>query len=332
MPNEVLRLGVDDALTALRGAAEPTRLRILAALTGGELTVTELCRILSQTQPRVSRHLKLLIDARLLERHQQGNNAFYRLTSEPEGAAVIRSVINLVDLDDDIIQRDQRRLAEIRTERAAAAADYFEAMAAQWNDLRARHIDDAIVEKAMLELAAPRQLGELLDIGTGTGRVLELFADRITRGIGVDLSGQMLNLARSRLNQSGLTHCSVRQGDLYGLDVDDQSVDFAVLHHVLHFLDDPARALAEVARTLRPGGQLMVVDFAPHDLTSLAEDHMHRWLGFAPQQMNGWLRASGLDNTAVTELTPPDDQPDALTVTIWLAKTSNTTTMARNDT
>ena len=309
---------MEDLLTGLRAAGEPTRLRILAVLARCELTVGELCKVLGQTQPRVSRHLRLLCEADLLSRHAQGTSAFYRPTRTGTGRQLFDAVLPLIDESDPTHQADLRRLASIREERAAAAAEYFEAVAADWDRMRTRHVGDEVVEAAMLEAINDMPVGQLLDVGTGTGRVLEIFADRIDHGLGLDLSNQMLDLARSRLDQLGLRNCAVRQGNAYDLGVAAGSVDVGVLHHVLHFLDDPAASIAEVARTLRPGGRLLIVDFGPHDEESMRADYAHHWLGFADDEVAGWCGDAGLIDVQTEHLSLADAD-DGLTVTLWIA-------------
>jgi len=309
---------MDDLLLALRAAGEATRLRIIAVLDRGELTVSELCRVLGQTQPRVSRHLRLLCEAGILARNAQGTSAFYRPAREGRGRDLFDAILPLIDESDPGMQGDLRRLATIRSERAEAAAAYFEAVASDWDRMRTRHVGDDEVEAAMLAAVEDLSIGQLVDVGTGTGRVLEIFADRIEHGLGLDLSNQMLDLARSRLDQLGHRHCSVRQGNAYDLGLDAGSVDVAVLHHVLHFLDDPATSIAEVARTLRPGGRLLIVDFGPHTEESMRSDYAHHWLGFSDDEVAQWCGDIGLIDVSVEHLTLADAD-DGLTVTLWTA-------------
>jgi len=309
---------MDDLLIALRAAGEATRLRILAVLARSELTVSELCKVLGQTQPRVSRHLRLLCEAGLLVRNAQGTSAFYRPARSGRGRELFDAILPLIDEDDPGLQSDLRRLAAIRAERAEIAAAYFEAVASDWNRMRTRHVADDEVEAAMIAAVEDLNVGQLLDVGTGTGRVLEVFADHIERGIGLDLSQQMLDLARSRLDELGHRHCSVRQANAYDLGVDAGSVDVAVLHHVLHFLDDPAASIAEAARALRPGGRLLVVDFGPHRDESMRADYAHHWLGFADDEVTDWCTNVGLIDVTTEHLTLTDKE-DGLTVTLWTA-------------
>lgn len=306
---------LDDLLVGLRAAAEPSRLRLLAACGQGELTVTELCRILGQSQPRVSRHLKLLCEAGLLDRFREGTWAFYRLAGDGPRAALARLLVDRVPAADPLIVGDRGRLEAIKAERAAAAARYFGANAAQWDTVRALHVDDADVETALLHVIQPSPAAHLLDIGTGTGRMLALFGPRVARAVGIDASRDMLAYARSNLERHGLQNCSVRQGDMYQLPWTDGSYDLVTIHMVLHFADRPAAAIAEAARVLKPGGRLAVIDFAPHELERLRAEHAHRRLGFAEAEVARWCQAAGL-----TPLPPQHLPGDPLTVTIWTAE------------
>src|SRR5947208_3862557 len=280
---------------ALKAAGEATRLRILALLAEAELTVSDLTDILRQSQPRISRHLKLLAEAALIERFREGSWAFFRLGERGGNTELARALIARLDPDDPVIARDRERLAAVRAARAAAAQSYFRRHAAEWDRIRKLHIADASVEAAIRAALADKPMRSLLDLGTGTGRMLELFGPQIERGLGLDLSLDMLAFARARLDRAGLRHCSVRQGDIYDLALPNDSFDVVLIHQVLHFLDDGGRAIQEAARVLRPGGRLLVVDFAPHDLEFLREEHAHRRLGFPAEAVGQWMKAAGLD-------------------------------------
>ena len=307
------------ALTAtLKAAAEATRLRILTLLAETELTVSDLTEILRQSQPRLSRHLRLLAEAGLVERFREGSWAFFRLGEHGSAADIARTLIARLDANDPIIARDRERLAAVRSARAAAAQTYFRGHAAEWDRIRKLHVADAAVEEAVRAALADKPIRALLDLGTGTGRMLELFAPDIERGIGLDLSLDMLALARARLDRAGLKHCSVRHGDIYDLALPRDSFDVVIIHQVLHFLDDSARAIREAARVLRPGGRLLVVDFAPHDLEFLREQHAHRRLGFAAETVTQWLEAAGLD--VMRQQTLPPGPEGKIAVSLWLAR------------
>jgi len=302
----------------LKAAGEPTRLRILALLAEAELTVSDLTGILRQSQPRLSRHLRLLTEAGLVDRYREGSWAFFRLGERGGAAELARALIGRLKPEDAIVLRDHERLAAVRASRAAAAQNYFRRHAAQWDRIRQLHVADAAVEAAIRGALADKPIRSLLDLGTGTGRMLELFGGDIERGLGLDLSLDMLALARARLDRAGLKHCSVRHGDIYDLALPRDSFDAVIIHQVLHFLDDSARAIAEAARVLRPGGRLLVVDFAPHDLEFLREEHAHRRLGFAAETVTQWLEGAGLD-VLRQETLPPGPQ-GKIAVSLWLAR------------
>ena len=306
--------------SALKAAAEGTRLRILALLGEAELTVSDLTAILRQSQPRISRHLRLLAEAGLVERFREGSWAFFRL-AEREGAAnLARELIARLDPDDVTLSRDRERLAEVRAQRADAAQNYFRRHAAEWDRIRKLHVADEAVEGAILRAFSDAPVRALLDLGTGTGRMLELLGPQIQRGLGLDLSLDMLSLARARLDRAGLRHCSVRQGDIYDLALPKDSFDAVVVHQVLHFLEDGARAIKEAARVLRPAGRLLVVDFAPHDLEFLRDEHAHRRLGFASDTVTQWMKAAGLDVVLQQSLPPEPASEGKIAVSLWLGR------------
>jgi ArsR family transcriptional regulator len=305
---------LDDVLLALRAAGEISRLRLLLVCAQGEWTVTELTQILGQSQPRVSRHLKLLTDAGLLERIPEGSWVFYRRAQSGAGARLARNLLRMLPTDDPTVLLDRQRLADIRAARRVQAGHYFSARAEQWDRLRSLYVDDAKVEEALLSLFEGRSPTQLIDIGTGTGRILQLLAPRITFGLGVDQSIDMLTVARANLDKTSLRNCQVRQGDMYHLALADGSFDAAVLHHVLHFADDPAAALTEASRILCPEGRLVVVDFAPHDQEFLRSEHAHRRLGFDDDEIRAWFEGAGLAFEDPIRL-----EGDPLTVVLWSA-------------
>lgn len=314
----MLPISTEGLLGALRAAGEPTRIRILALLAEGERSVKDLTDILGQSQPRISRHLKLLADAGLLRRHPEGAWAFFRLADEGPGAELARDIVSRLDRNDAVLARDRARLEAVRRAHAEAAAAYFRRHAGQWDRIRSLHVKDARIEAAVGELMGEAPIGTLVDLGTGTGRMLEVLAGRFERGVGVDQSHDMLSYARSRLERAGLSSCQVRHGDIYNLPLDDALADAVIIHQVLHYLDDPARAIDEAARLLKPGGRLIVVDFAPHGLEFLRAEHAHRRLGFAREQLAEWLGSAGVEADEHLEF-PPDaeDASDKLTVALW---------------
>jgi ubiquinone/menaquinone biosynthesis C-methylase UbiE len=320
LPRPPARLPFTALNGTLRAAAEGTRLRILALLAEAELTVSDLTDILRQSQPRISRHLRLLSEAGLVERFREGSWAFFRFSEHGGSAELARELIGRLDSSDATIARDRERLAAVRAERAGAAQAYFRRHAAEWDSIRKLHAADDAVEAAMCAALAGAPVRSLLDLGTGTGRMLELFGPEIERGLGLDLSLDMLAMARARLDRAGLRHCSVRQGDIYDLALPRDSFDLVIIHQVLHFLDDSARAIQEAARVLRPGGRLLVVDFAPHDLEFLRDQHAHRRLGFAADTVTQWLNAAGLDVVQQKILPPEPNSDGKIAVSLWLGR------------
>lgn len=314
------RLGFSSLLAGLKASAEDTRFRLLALLGEEELTVSDLTDILRQSQPRISRHLKLLSDAGLIERFREGSWAFHRRVSRGPGAKLGRALLDLVDPSDTVLTRDRERLAQVRAQRQAAAQSYFRKHARHWDELRKLHISEAAVESAIREALAGVRIESLLDLGTGTGRMLELFGPEIDRGVGIDMNPEMLSIARANLEKAGLKHCTVRKADIYNLALGRDQFDVAIVHQVLHFLDDGARAVREAARVLRPGGRLLVIDFAPHELEFLREEHAHRRLGFAQETIAQWMKAAGLDFVSHRMLAPEGKTKEGLTVSLWLGR------------
>ena len=313
-------IGLEAALAALRAAGEPTRLRVLALLAEGELTVSDLTDILGQSQPRISRHLKLLVEAGLVERHREGAWAFFGLATQSQAGLSLRAALGRLDRQDPALTRDRERLAEVRAQHRETADGYFSANAGSWDDLRGLHVSEAAVERAVLDAIGEARVEAALDLGTGTGRMLELIAPRVGRAIGLDTNRDMLALARSNLSRAGVSNVQVRQGDIFAPPTPAGAFDLVIVHQVLHFLDDGQRAIREAARALRAGGRLIVVDFAPHAIEGLREDHAHRRLGFAPETMEAWFRAAGLDPVSRRDLPPPDGAADKLTVSLWTAR------------
>ena len=283
---------MDRLLLTLPAAAEPTRLRLLALAARGAFCVSEFTEILGQSQPRLSRHLRLLCEARILERVREGANVWFALPTGEDGSFA-RELLLRLPPDDPVLEADRRQAARVLAERARIASESFRRQGADWDEMRALELPAAAVEAALLDLV-PDRVGRLLDIGTGTGRVLELLGPRVGEGLGVDASKAMLALARARLARAGLTHCSVRLADMYRLPIGDAGFDIALLQMVLHYAEQPAGVLAEAARVLRPGGRLIVIDLAPHGRDDLTARLAHRWRGFADAEMGGMFAAAGL--------------------------------------
>lgn len=307
---------LDQLVGVLKAAGEGTRLRLLALLADGDHSVKDLTEILKQSQPRVSRHLKLLADAGLIERNAEGAWAYYGLAAEGDGAALAQWLIERVDDVDPERRRDIERQQAVRAGQQAQASEYFDKVAGSWNLLRTLHVPEEAVEAAVVEELGDRRVDTLIDLGTGTGRMLEVLAGTYKRGIGIDSSREMLAVARSRLASSGIAHAQVRLGDIGDVDLTAGPADVIVIHQVLHYFDDPGRMLAHARRLLKPGGEMIIVDFAPHDLEFLRSAHAHRRLGLSQAQMNGWAAAANLTVTAVREF-PSNNDDGGLTVCLW---------------
>ncbi|MBY2913125.1 ArsR/SmtB family transcription factor [Rhizobium leguminosarum] len=318
--SEPLKLGLDALVDVLKAAGEPTRLRLLALLDGGDLTVTDLTEILGQSQPRISRHLKLLGEAELIERYQEGAWAYFRVKQDGKAAMLVRALLKHVSENDPTILRDGERLSLVKRQRAERAQAYFSRNAAEWDELRRLHAADEEVDAAVIRLLGSQPIDSLLDLGTGTGRILELLSGLYRRATGVDASRDMLSVARANLDKSRITKATVRHADILNLPFEGQDFDLVTIHQVLHFFDQPEIAIAEAARMLRPGGRLVVIDLAPHTLEYLRGEHAHVRLGFSHQAMSDWLRKAGLDVEQVVDLHPGQQSGQGLTVTVWLAR------------
>ena len=306
------------ALDALRAVGESTRLRLVALLANGELSVTDITDICGQSQPRISRHLKLLVEAGVANRHREGTWVYFSLVAGGPLRVLVDDVLKSIDALDATLATDLDRLEVVRQRRSAIAQQYFANIADDWDRVRSLHAPDATVEAAIIEAVDAAPFRSLLDIGTGTGRMLQLLAGRRTeRAVGFDSSHSMLAVARANLDRAEIRNVELRQGDVYAPPFEPASFDLVVVHQVLHFLDDPARAVAEAARLVAPGGRILIVDFAPHTLTFLQAEHAHRRLGFRTETVADWLVAGGITVTAIDLIAPPADAQ--LTVALWLA-------------
>lgn len=326
-------LSLDEIVGLLKASGEPTRLRLLALLAEGDLSVKDLTAILHQSQPRISRHLKLLYESGLVERLPEGAWVYYCLTRDKAKGDLISAALRHLDQQDAMILRDRDRLRQIKEANAQQATDYFKQNADRWDELRAMHVPESAVEHAILEALGDQEISQLLDLGTGTGSILSLLADRCRDGLGLDSNRSMLAIARSRLDGPNHGHLHVQQGDLLDLATLDRKFDLITIHQVLHYLDDPSAALQEAGRVLLPGGRILVVDFAPHDHEFLRKDHAHRRLGFSQDAMRRWMQEAGFSVTLARDLGYEGHDPalagEALTVSIWLAEKTDGLVVAK---
>jgi len=313
---------MEHLLASLRASAEPTRLRLLALAARGTFCVMEFTEILGQSQPRLSRHLKLLCDCGLLDRVREGANVWFALPTGEDGA-LPRELVARLPADDPVLEADRRQAARVLAERARIASESFRQKGADWDEMRALELPAQAVEDALLALIPPGPEGRLLDIGTGTGRVLELLAPRVRQALGVDASKAMLALARARLSTQDLAHCAVRLADMYRLPLADRSFDIVVLQMVLHHAEDPAGAVLEATRVLSPGGRLLVIDLAEHQQTDLTAKLAHRWPGFSDANINRMFTSAEVEWQAPIAIPPiaipPVAIPGTLAIRIWPA-------------
>ena len=308
---------VEKLLQGLRAAAEPTRLRIIALCGHAELSVTELVMILGQTQPRVSRHLKLLVEGGLLQRNKEGNRAYYRLSNEAEGADLARMLNDLMPGEDEVHTLDLSRLSSVKADRLRYAETFLDPYSQEIIELRGMWPPDEVIDKCILELLQDRSIENLLDLGTGTGRILRTMAPFVAKGTGIDNSLEMLSIARARLDQDGIKNCQVRAGDMYRLPFKQNSFDLITINSLLRYADEPKKVIAEAARVLEKKGALLIVDLAAHDLSTLRDEYGHSWLGFSEVEMVEMLSEA---NLTVGQVKHIDGQK--LNVCIWRASGS----------
>lgn len=308
---------MEDTLKLFKAAADPSRLRLLSLCLHGDFSVSELVHIMDQSQPRVSRHLKILCDAGLLNRFRDGNWVYYGLNSTRSDALGISNIIALIPDQDPVFLRDAKRLAEIRQVRKKVADAYFRKNAKTWNEFRKLHIADDEVEKTLLARILNRKTDKVLDVGTGTGRMLEILGPHVGSGEGVDLSYHMLALAEANIQRGKLDNCRVRHGDMHELPYAEGHFDMAVIHQVLHFDDQPDVAINEAARVLCSGGRLAVIDFARHERADMRDRFQHRRLGFEDGEMKNWFVKSGLSAEP-----PIKFKGNPLTIVIWFGEKS----------
>lgn len=312
---------MDKISSALKALGHPERLRILVLLSHGELTVSELTQILSLSQPRVTQYIKTLENAGIIERMKEGSWVFSRLRRGNEAlTTIVASTLAAVPTNNKDIASDLRRLDEVQAARAVAAQDFFAKVANDRDQLSAEYLPRGDIEEHMRDLAGAGPFDFMVDLGTGTGRILEVFSDCIKRGAGIDSNHDMLKVARHNLNSPNLRHLSVRQGDLHSTPLAEGISDFVTLHQVLHYLDKPSEAIREAARLLRSDGQILIVDFDSHDREEFRDKYAHRRLGFSDMEIADWMSEFDLSLTQTRLVKMPDNRP---AVKLWLGTPLN---------
>lgn len=309
---------LDQYVNSLRAAAESTRIRLLVILSHNELTVSEITEITQISQPRVSRHLKLMCDGGLLDRVQEGAWVFYRVSNQSESAGLVKALLAFIPEQDLQIQSDLKRVEMIRGRHAKRAKDFFEKNAGDWDKIRKIYFNVPEVEQCMIDAVKGMQIDDMLDLGTGTGRMLEVFSPYIKRGMGIDHNQQMLNIARSQLEENNINHCQVRSGDINQVSLPNSSVDLITIHHVLHFLNDPKAVLQEAARLLKPKGKLIVVDFSPHDNEFFREEYAHRRLGFSDKEIKQWIEPLSMKLKNIEMIVTSQLKKQGLAINVWI--------------
>jgi len=303
---------------ALKTLGHPERLRILALLSRGELTVSELVQILNLSQPRVTQYIKSLETAGIIERLKEGSWVFSRIRRGNEAiSALVATTLATLPAHDPILKADLRRLEDVRAERSVAAEAFFANVANDTGTLGDEYIPKANIESMLREMAGKGPFEYMVDLGTGTGRMLEVFADRVTRGSGIDNNVHMLKVARHKLAKNNYNHIRVRQGDLNSTPLDSELADLVTLHQVLHYLDDPQSAIIEAARLLTPNGIVLIADFEAHDQDEFRSEYAHRRLGFDDNDIKDWLAVAGLSLTRVENIKTQSSRPN---VKIWLGE------------
>ncbi|MDX3908478.1 MAG: metalloregulator ArsR/SmtB family transcription factor [Sphingobium sp.] len=296
---------------------DTTRLRIMHLLRAMELAVGEIAQVVGQSQPRVSRHIRILVEAGLVEKRKEGNWVFLALSRDASLSPLFALFDSVETSDSEALWQaaDLARLAAVRNDRARAADEYFAEHAEEWDAIRSLHVSEREVEAAMYSALGEAPVGHLLDIGTGTGRMIELFGPDAQLVTAIDRSPEMLRLARAKLPGDAADKYRLLIGDFNALPVGDAAADTVILHQVLHYAQAPETVIAEAARVLTHEGRLLIADFAPHEREDLRIRDQHARLGFSSAQMQGWFAAAGLD--LISEDTLPGGE---LTVKIWLGR------------
>ncbi len=317
---------MDAALNLLKALSEPTRLRLLLLCNKSDLTVSDLTNILSQSQPRLSRHLKILVEAGALRRLAEGQHVYFARNRETRFDGIVQALIDSVSGASAGVRADEERLSATLEARAKLAQGYFNKHAAKWDEVRGSYNDDEQVERAFIEeLAAgdAPKVASFLDMGTGTGRILQQAARYVVRGVGIDTNREMLTIARSRLAGPVYRHLLVQEGNIYGLPFEAGQFEAVGLYQVLHFLDEPSRAIKEAGRVLSNKGRLLLVDYARHQREELQRNHAHLWLGFSQEEMEAWFAMAKLrpvTRRVVADAKPHPSGGMAPQACLWVAQ------------
>jgi ArsR family transcriptional regulator len=319
---EILVAQLEEFVNDLKSASEITRLRILALLSLGELSVKDITQILAQSQPRISRHLKLLVNSGLVARYSEGAHAYFGISGDSEKSNLVYSLLSRLDLSDEQLSLDRLQLKSLRETQLKKSTDYFSRIANDWDLVRNMYVSEDLVEDEILSLIGKDMRDMVVDLGTGTARMLELLEKNYKRAIGLDFNKEMINAARSKLIKTGIIHAQIRLGNINMLDEYEGVANLAIMHQVLHYFDDPAKILFSAKRVLEAGGEMLIVDFAPHEFEFLAVEHEHRRLGISNEQMQIWSKKAGLSVEKFKQI-PNDKDASGLTVNLWLLKNNN---------
>ena len=311
---------MEQLVNALKSIAEPTRLRLLAILANNELTVSEITEVLNYSQPRISRHLKLMCDAGILDRVQEGAWVFYKAKKSGVGGDLVKNIVELLPLDSQVVKKDSARLNEIYLEQAKKAAEYFEENASQWDSINQLYFSSDVVNDAILEeiKQVSNKYRKVYDLGSGTGNLVELLSEYAESVTGIDNSLPMLTIARAMLNSKSISNCDMRQGDICEINASNESADLITMKHVLHYMNNPLLIFGEAARLLRIGGKFILVDFASHNVERLRTDYAHRRLGFTNDDIQVWCDQSKLKINSVKDISKVSIDDEQLTVRLWI--------------
>ncbi len=311
---------MDRISTALKAMGHNERLRIMALLSHGELTVSELVKILGLSQPRVTQYIKSLEEAGIIDRVKEGSWVFSRISrANKDLFNLVSKTLEMLPRDDAILLSDRRRLDDVRSERSKDADAFFDMVASDDGQLGDEYLPREDMDRKIHDILGASSFAFMVDLGTGTGRMLKLLSDKIERGAGVDNNSEMLKVARHRLSETGKSHLTVRHGELSATPFGTETADLVTIHQVLHYLDEPADALREASRLLQSKGKLLIVDFAAHNQDEFREKYAHRRLGFSDDDIEGWIFDHDLSLKAIENVSTGSGKPD---VRLWLCEKS----------